>query len=340
MSSKQKTSSTTNVDMGPWKVQQPYLTDAFSEAKSLYNNTKNTPGYQGDFYANLNDTQKNLIGQGTNFFQNQGFGSANNMMNTGNTMLSSGSTGLDNSAAGLYGLANSDLTGDAITQASRFAQGMKDAGLVNSLMRPDVRAASESIIPNMYRQNAMTGNINSDRAALAQGVVERGLAEKEADINAGLYSTGLGLAQNNQAQQLDALAKAAASYGTLTGQGADISNMGFNNSSAAIGNALDFQNLDLQDRQTAIQNAFEKQQYGENRPYDLLNRYYGLVGSQNWGQQGTQVTNSTTTSSPGAASIIGGVLGGLGSLFGGGGIFGSFGAGSALLGGAKKAIGG
>ena len=241
-------------------------------------------------------------------------------------MLSSGSTGLDNSAAGLYGLANSDLTGDAITQASRFAQGMKDAGLVNSLMRPDVRAASESIIPNMYRQNAMTGNINSDRAALAQGVVERGLAEKEADINAGLYSTGLGLAQNNQAQQLDALAKAAASYGTLTGQGADISNMGFNNSSAAIGNALDFQNLDLQDRQQALTNAFEKQQYAENRPYDLLNRYYGLVGSQNWGQQGTQTTNSTTTSTPGAASIIGGVLGGLGSLFGGGGMFGKFGA--------------
>lgn len=336
-----KTKTTTQTDMGPWKVQQPYLSDAFSQAKDLYNKTSAQPGYTGDFYAPMTGTQRALQDTALGYFTKNGSDMATEISNASSGLAGVGGQGLIGSAEGLNTLANGDMTGINIANANRYADNPYLGQMVDAATYDARRNVAENVLPTMYRQNAATGNMNSDRAALAEGVVNRGLAEQAQNLSASLrgnaYQTGLGMSQADEAQRAQNYQAAAQAYDTLLARGAGGLADAFNMQSQTMGNAMNYAGLTQQEQQALLENNFQKQQYAENRPYDLLNRYYGLVGSQNWGQNGT--TSSTQTTNPGAASIIGGALGAAGSLFGGMGVFGQFGAGSGLLSNAAKVTG-
>lgn len=329
-SSKSKTTQTTNTDMGPWKVQTPYLQDTFQEAQDLYNQNKGTKGYQGDFVAQMDQNQKNLLGQGINFFQNTGINQGNFLMDQGNPLITQGNQGALNATGGLYGLATGDATGNNINAAQRYASGLNLDALTDAATYGARRQAAEQVVPNMYRQNAATGNINSDRAALAQGVVERGLAENAQNIRTQLgadaYNTGLGLAQRDAAQRASDFANAGQLYGTLAQQGRGLAESGYNTVGQSYNTAADYGSVLQQDRQMGLDNAQQRIAYDEQRPFDLLNKYYGIVGANNWGQQGTQTTIGTQKNTPSGLQIAGGVISSIGSLFGGGGMFGKLGA--------------
>lgn len=326
MSSKSK--STTTTDMGPWKVQAPYLSDAFQKAQDLYNTTSAQPGYTGDFYAGMTGTQKALADTGVNYFTKTGQDMATELTNASSGLAATGGQGLINSAQGLYGLANSDSAGSNIANANRYAQNPYIDQMVQAATYSANRNAAENTIPNLYRSAAASGNLNSDRTALAQGVVERGLAENAQNIGAQLrgeaYNNGLQMAQNDQQQQAQNLQGAGNMYDALVARGAGGLSDAFNMETQALGNASNYAAMNQTENQNQLQNDYQKQQYAEKRPYDLLNQYYGLVGSNNWGQNGTTSTTSSTT--PGLGSIIGGGLGAIGSLLGAGSPFGAFGA--------------
>lgn len=469
-SSKSKTSSTTTTDMGPWKVQQPYLQDTFSEAQRLYNENKGTPGYQGDFYAGMSDGQKNVLQQGTDFMTGEGTGLGRYMMGVGQGSLGAGTAGMGNAAAGLsnigtgqlggdlasaglFGLANGynpanrsarglysmatgpmasennadmlsylsqgpyagenaasglagmaygDSAGGNINNAQRYAAGLDLDGLTDAATYGARRQTAEETLPSMYRANAATGNLNSDRAALAEGVVQRGLAENAQNIRSQLgadaYKMGLGFAQNDQAQsaqnlanagqlfnagsnlrqagltsaadinnaaaglrqagftssadiynainqlkaqnftnagslsnssnalRADALSNSGNLYGQLGQLGLSAAGQGYNTVGQSINSAADY-GAGLQgDRQAQLDAEQQRVAYDEGRPFDLLNRYYGLVGANQWGKSGTESTVSTTKNTPSGLQIAGGVLSSVGSLFGGGGMFGKYGA--------------
>lgn len=326
MASKQK--STTTTDMGPWKVQQPYLTDAFGKAQDLYNTTSATPGYQGDFYAGQTDTQKGIANNAVNYFNDTGHTMANEIQDASSGLAGQGAQGLSNNAAGLYGLAQGDSTGTNIANANRYANNPAIDSMVQAATYAGNRNAAENVIPNLYRSAAASGNLNSDRTALAQGVVERGLAENAQNIDANLrgsaYETGLGLSQADEAQRAQNYQNAGQLSDAMLARGAGGLTDAFNMQTQSLGNAADYAAMAQTENQNQLQNDFQKQQYNEQRPYQLLNNYYGLVGSNNWGSNGTSST--TSSSQPGAASIIGGALGAAGSLFGGMGPFGMAGA--------------
>lgn len=326
MSSKSKSSTT--VDMGPWKVQAPYLSEAFSEAKNLYNDTKSKPGYTGEFYAPQTATQKALNDTALNYYTGKGLDSATEIYNASSGLAQQGGQGLVDASTGLYGLATGDSTGANIDAAKRYASGVDLDGLTNAATYGARRQAAEGTIPNLYRTAAATGNLNSDRTALAQGVVERGLAENAQNIRsqlgADMYTQGLTMAQGDQAQQAKNLESAGSLADTLLARGAGGLADAFNMQSQSLGNASNYAGMQQDENQKLLENEFQKQQYAENRPYDLLNRYYSTIGATNWGQNGTTTTESTTT--PSAASVAGGIIGGLGSMLGGMGPFGAFGA--------------
>ena len=309
---------TTTEDTGPWKVQQPYLTGAFSEAKSLYDSNKNTQGYTGDFVAGLTDQQKGLIDSGINYYENTGANLGSNTSSLSQGLLSTGSGGVNSSAGALTNIANTDPTGANISAAGRYADNPYLSGMVDNAMLDARRNVAEGVIPSLYRGAAATGNLNSDRTALAQGVVERGLAEKAAGISSDLrgraYSQGLELADSARNQSIDALTRAGALYGDLSNTGLAGTELGAGLSDNAISNALSMSTLYQQDNQDMLDNAMQKQQYAQDRPYDLLQRYYDLVGGNNWGSYGTTTTKTKASPAQTASMIIGSI----GSLMKGG----------------------
>lgn len=310
---------TTTTDQGPWKVQQPFLTEAFNEAQSLYKQNKDTPGYTGDFIAGLTDQQKGLIDGGIDFYNTTGANTGSNTTNLSQGLLSSGASGMGTTAGQLSELSNeilnSDPTGANISAASRYADNPFVSGMVDNAMLDARRQVAEGVIPNLYRGAAATGNLNSDRTALAQGVVERGLAEKAAGISSGLrgelYSQGLELSEQarsrNMAAGIDALSSSGLLYDAMSGKGLSGTELGSGLSNDAISNALSLSTLYQQNNQDMLDNAMQKQTYAQDRPYDMLSRYYDLVGGNNWGQYGTTTTKNQASPAQTAGMIIGSI---------------------------------
>jgi hypothetical protein len=195
------------------------------------------------------------------------------------------------------------------------------------------RNAAENTIPNLYRAAAGSGNINSDRASLAQGVVERGLAENAQDISAtmrgNMWNQGLNQANTQNQQQLGALSNAGSLGANLGGAGSSMMSQGINDQAnlsslySGAGSALNSLN------QSYLDNALSKYQGAIQNTWSPVNNLYNIAGASNWGS--TQNTNSTgfsmapqqnQSSSPGALSYLGaglGVAGGLAGLGTGGG---------------------
>lgn len=306
-----KKTTTQSVDMGPWGQQQPFLTGAWNSAQNLYNTQNGQPGYQGDFIATMNPDQLGLIRSFMDYYKGTGVNRADALFNNATTMTNTGMNGVINSANAINNFANSDRTGAIISDASRIADNPYMSSMVDASMRDAYRNASENTIPNLYRDAAAGSNLNSSRTALAQGVVERGLAQKTADVSSMLrgnaYDTGLKIGAGNQALTLDALKGAGGLFDSLNKTGLAANDLATNQRDNATERALYLSDTERQGRQMELDNNLQKFRYNEDRPWDLLNRYYGIVGSQKWGSTGTSttVTKDTPSAMQQAASIIG-----------------------------------
>lgn len=318
-----KQTSTTSTDMGPWSGQQPFIKEAFSEAQSIYNKNKANP-YTGDYIAQPGQNMFDMANRNMNFYNTTGIDRADNIYGTSQGLLDKGAAGIGNAAGGLFDMAGADRIGQTLDAANRTANNPFISGMVDSAMLDARRNAGENVLPSLYRNAAGTGNLNSSRTAIAEGIVNRGLAEKAAGISSELrgqaYDTGLRVGQRDQEIGADALARSGALFDSMTGRGfggiADATGMRNN---AMLG-GLEMGEAERGFRQMGIDNELAKR----DQDYNNLAKYYGIIGANNWGKTGTETT--VQKNQPGAAQIAGGVLGGLGSLFGKGGMFGAGGA--------------
>lgn len=309
-----KQTSTTSTDMGPWSGQQPFIKQAFSEAQSIYNKNKDNP-YGGDFIAQPGQNMFDMANRNMDFYNTTGINRADNLYGTSQGLLQGGSGGLFNATGGLMDMANRDRIGGVIDAASRTADNPYMSAMVDATMRDARRNAGENVLPSLYRNAAATGNLNSSRTAIAEGLVNRGLAEKAADVSATLrgqaYSDGLRLGQNDQTLGIDALTRAGGLFDSMTGRGYGGITDATNQRNAAMLGGLEMGAAEQGLRQQAIDNELMKR----DQDFANLAKYYGIIGANNWGQTGTSTT--TTKSQPSGAQIAGGVLGAVGSLFGG-----------------------
>lgn len=338
--SSQQTQSnqTQQTNMGPWAPQQGYLLDAFNQAQNA-ENTANAQGpYSGNYVAPTNQNQYNAYNGAYNFASGMGANTVNGILNTGNANNATGWNAAGGALGGMANFANNDQTAHNVANAGQYADNPYISSMVQSSMADENRNAAESTIPNLYRNAAASGNINSDRTALAQGVVQRGLDEDAGKISANLrgnaYNTGIGAALQGNAQGLQALSQEG-SLGANMGQSGlnalstGINDQGaLNNMGAAGANGV--QALD----QSNLNNSIQQYQQNQNFPWQQLQNYYNIVGNRSWGQNGTTTTqgNSTTQNTPSTLSTIGSLVGGVGSLFGSGGLLGSGGALGGLMG--------
>ena len=309
--SKQETSSTTN----PWAVQAPYLQQAFSGASDALNKT-NANTYSGQQVAQFTPDQlatfQRMVGYGGDL------SGANATSSAGTGTMTAGASAIQQALGGLGSYTPTGGTSSNIAAASQYADNPYISGQVDAAMRDANRQVNEQALPGQQRSAALTGNTMSSKNALAQGVIQRGLAEKTADVSANLrgqaYNTGLNLAEQGRQYDnsaiLDALrSSAAAGTGAFsTGVGATSSGIDQAKGLFDIANAGGAGQQ--QNTQNQIDDAKTQKEYANSNTWQNLQNFYNIIGSNNWG--GT--SNGTTTSSPSFWNVLGGMMGSVGSL--------------------------
>lgn len=307
-----------------WQPQVGALTTAFGGAQDAYNAQKAAGPYTGDYVAAPNATQYGAYNQAGNFASNYG-SLPGQQIGVGQGLLNNYGTS-QNALGALYGFGSNDQTKNNINTANAYANNPYISQAADAATYGARRDAAENAIPSLYRNAAASGNLNSDRAALSQGVVERGLAENRQNIEAGMrnnaFTTGLNTALTQNQQGLGALGSAMTGGATLGGAGSNMLTQGINDQTnlsnlyAAAGSGLN--SLD----QSILNNALAKYQGSISDTWSPVQNLYNIAGANNWGQ--TQTTNGTTIGispvqnqqRPGALSYLGAGLGMLGSVAG------------------------
>ena len=321
-----QSTSSTQTSAPSWAPQVGALTQAFGGAQDAYNQQLALGNYNGDYIAGGTQPQYDAINQATNFAQGNAANVGNNQINQGQGLLSNYGTAT-NAANGLYNFANNpNQTQNNINTANTYASNPYLQQMTDAATFAANRNASENDIPNLYRGAAASGNLNSDRAALAQGVIQRGLGENAQNIYANLagnaWNQGLGAAQTQNQQNLGALSNAGQLGSNLGGAGSSMMSQGIsdqqNLSNLYSGAGTSLQGLN----QSGLSNALAKYQGNIQNMWSPVNNLYGIAGANNWGNTTTGTSTSTGISpvanqqAPGALSYLGAGLGAAGSVAG------------------------
>ena len=308
-SGKKTTTTNQTVNSGPSEFQKPFLSDAFGSAQATFNAQKDTPYYQGDTYAGMTTDAKATLDNLKGYASGQGLATANTLSGIGAGLASNAGKAtatLDQ----FKELAGTDATASNIAAASKYANNPYLDGQIDANTRDVSRALREQTLPGIDRQAAGTGNLNSSRAGVAAGIATRGAADRVADISASMrgdaYNRGLTLAQGDRGQQLDALSSAATGYSNLTGQGINAMGQGSDAAYKAYGAAIGADQQSQQDKQGQLDANFKKWQGQDQRPWDMLSKYYNVVGSNQWG---TSATTNGTSEEKSTPSLLSSILG-------------------------------
>jgi hypothetical protein len=300
----------------PWSVQEPYLAGAFNQAQNNFTNQMAQGPYQGNYVAPTNQNQYDAASSQYNTAMGQSTQANQGILGAGYGNLASG-FGAANGALGGLGSLVANNTGQNLVNTGQGITNQLNTGVqgqVNAAMQAANQNAAENTLPNLYRSAAGAGNLNSDRTAVAQGVVDRGLQQTAANMAGQLQAqntqTGLSTAQNLTNQNMSG-------YNALGSLGSNIGQSGLNALSTSINNSGTIANQAQQGASTTqaldqsnLNNSIQQYQQNQQFPWQALQNYMGVVGGQNWGSQ----TQGTSTTTPSTLSTIGGIMGAVGSF--------------------------
>jgi hypothetical protein len=208
-----------------------------------------------------------------------------------------------------------------VAAANQYVSGQNIPAEVQNAMFSAEQTANQVTNPGIVQNADATGNADSSRTGIAQGMVDESLANQAASLSgslqSGAFQNGLNLAEN-QAQGNNSLT--ASDLTNLINGGNATTSTGLNAGTSSIGNEGSLFNIgetggagQQAANQAYLTNQLQQYQAGVNYPFAALNNYMGIVGSNNWGQN----TTGTQQTSPSALSMIGGLLGAGGTLAGG-----------------------
>lgn len=319
----QKTGKT-NSTVEPWKVQQPYIKTGFNSAAGLYGKYMDAPWYEGPIYAGMNSMQEGAATGAAGFAGGQGMGLAQGMINDSQNYLEQTNNFLS-AANRMAGYNPADPTQQNIQNAGQYANNPYLNGAIDAASRDVTRNLTEDVLPGINRSAAGTGNTNSTRTGIAEGIALRGAQDRLGDISstirADAYNSGLNLSEQGRQANME---------GYLRGSG-----MGIDALNTAIGRGMDMRNQGMQgtvnmyDLMGRAGDKFQQNDQGYadanytrwsgqyNQPWDLLSRYMGAVGGTNWGS-----TTASSTTNPG--STMGAIQGALGGASAGYGLYKDF----------------
>jgi len=297
------------------------LTSAFANAQDAYGKAS-TATAPTDFVAGMTPEQI------ANFRNALGFANGNT------TSQQNASTGAALSGAGtsaatgaLLGLSSFDPNATnnpaaLIDAANKYVGGQNIDAQVNDAMLNARQTARDVTLPGIEQNAAMSGNTNSSRTGIAEGLVERGLAQQATDLGASLrskaFSDGLNLASSNananNTATLGALSTGANSGINAANSGVAAGSQSITDKNNLLGIANDAGSGLQNANQLTLDNLLKQYQSKVSSPYDALNGLMGIIGTNNWGSSSSGT--STTTKTPSAFEVIGGLLGAAGQAKG------------------------
>ena len=307
-----QTTSNTSTS-SPWDPQQPYLKAGMADAAFQYANQRGTPYYTGNTYAQMDPhTQSSL--NGIYGYQGQGALNSSNMTSSGQNLVNAGNSGVDQSIHNLNNFNPQDPTQQNIQNAGMYANNPYVDGMVNAASRDVTRNLSEVALPGIARNASGTGNMDSTRTSIAEGIAQRGAQDQIGDISANLrgqqYSNGLQLSeqarQANQGNYLDAISRA----GQIGTGAAQTGYSGIGQGQGLYYNNMDAQTaagqLSQQNQQGILNQGLQQWQNNQSRPWQLLGNYMGAIT----GAGTYPSTTGTNTQGGGIGGMISGALGG------------------------------
>lgn len=298
----------------PWGPQAGALTSAFSNAQDAYGKSS-TATAPTDFVAGMTPEQLATFRNALSYANGTTIPGQNAA--TGAALAGAGTSAATGALSGLTNFDPSSANNPAalIDAANKYVAGQDVDAQVNNAMLTARQTARDVTLPGINQNAAMTGNTNSSRTGIAEGLVERGLAQQAADLGGTLRSNafkdGLTLASSNananNASRLGALSSAAGMGTNAATSGINASSNSINDQKSLFGIANDagggLQSAD----QLALDNLLKQYQSRVSSPYDSLQGLMGIIGSNNWGSNSTGTEK--TTKSPSAWEVIGGLLG-------------------------------
>jgi hypothetical protein len=321
----------------PWAPQAGYLTQGFENAANALGVANSTPA-PNQFVSQFTPSQLGLF-QNMVDYANGNTGIPASSAAAGGALTGAGSGAASNGLYGLAGFSPTTMSG-VLSDANAAANDPSVQGCIDAALRDARRSVSEDVLPRISRNAAAGGNLNSSRTGVAEGIVQRGLADATADTSANIR--GQAYSQGLQAALERAGAGDTARLGALTALtsgGINAANAGVGANTAAIGQQgglFDIASGGVAGQQAgsqaAIDDALARYQFGVNSPFAGLNNFWNIVGSGNWGGSatsngtltGTGTGTATTTTTPSPMTTIGSLLGAAGVLGGPSG-FGFFG---------------
>lgn len=314
-----QTTGQTSGSTAPWKTQQPYLKTGFKSAAGLYGQYLDQPWYQGPLYAGMNPMQRGAATGAGMYALGQGMGLSQGMINDSLPYLAQGGNFL-NAANRAANYNPNDPTQQNIYNAGQYANNPYLNGAIDAASRDVTRNLTEEVLPGINRSATGSGNTNSTRTGIAEGVALRGAQDRIGDIastvRADAYNNGIQTSeqarQANMQGQLQGMGYGIDALNTAVGRGMDLRNQGMQgtvNMYDLLGRAGQQYQQDSQGYADASYNRWQGQY---NKPWDLLSRYMGVVGGTNWGSQ----TKDATINPGSTMGAIQGALGGAASGFG------------------------
>lgn len=316
MSSTQSTQSTTTPGFAP---QNADLTTAFNDANGALSQAQQAQAptnYTATMTPDQLATFQSILGYTNGNTTPGSQAAAGNTNTTNGTNATAGAlTGLGN-----YNPSASNNPQSLVDAANSYVAGQNIPAQVAQATQQANEQARDVTLPQIEQNAQMTGNTNSSRTGIADGLVQRGLAENAQNLSGALssqaFANGLNLAENqansNNTAALTALTNEGNIGNTTTSTGVNANNSSINNQGALYGLAENAGQGEQQNNQENLTNQQQQYQAAVNDPFAALQNYYGIVGANNWGQ----TTNGTTTTTPSITSILGGLLGAGGSAAG------------------------
>jgi hypothetical protein len=310
-SSNKDTATTNKTD--PWAPQAGALTTAFDAAGNALNTAQGATA-PTDFTAQMTPAQlatfQQMIQQGGNT------AIPDQQAATGSALQTAGTSGVQGALSGLsnYNAAGTNNADTTTSAAQKYVAGQDIPAQVRQAMQGATETARDITMPGIEQNAAIGGNTNSSRTGVAQGIVQRGLAENAANMTGSLssqaYANALALAEKQQSenntQNLGALSTAGQVGNTAaaTGVGAGTASVANQNSldSTAMAGGAGQQEAE----QAKLDNAQQQYQSKISSPFDALKQYMGIVGTNNWGSNSSGTSN--TTSTPSAWDTISGLM--------------------------------
>lgn len=216
----------------------------------------------------------------------------------------------------LNGYANFNPSMQGLIDAgNQYAAGQDITGQTKAAMFDANQNARDVTLPGIDANAAGTGNINSSRTGVADGMVQRGLAEQSAGISSQLranaFNTGAALGSDQNNQRIQALGGQGALGVNSVNAGTGALSSGVNTQGNVDNQLLTGAGGNQANTQDQYNNANQAYSFAQNSPFGALSNY---MQNLNYNAGGSTTSNQQTTSTPSFMQTAGSLLGAAGSI--------------------------